>query len=51
MAKITKKNPRGAGRKPKYGENMKPEIIWLLDGEKEMVKRFLQKIRLQKYGY
>ena len=46
-----KNNPKGAGRKPRYGVNMKKEAFWLLPGEKEIITKVLVKIRTDKYGY
>ena len=45
------KNPKGAGRKPKYGVNMKKVAFWLLPNEKEIIVKVLDKIRKDKYGY
>ena len=50
MAKKSENNWRGAGRKPKYGENMILVNMYMLKDEIPMVKEFLKNIRIAKFG-
>ena len=50
MVKKSENNWRGAGRKPKYGENMVLVQMYMLKEEIPVVKDFLKTMRLAKFG-